>query len=94
IADRTAHSLSKSAEGTLSVISFIDRIAKASQDQATAIAQINQGVDQVSSVVQINAATAEESAAASEELSGQSSVLRELISNFNLRGTASADTYL
>ncbi|MGI5986292.1 MAG: methyl-accepting chemotaxis protein, partial [Oscillospiraceae bacterium] len=94
IADRTAHSLSKSAEETLSVISFIDRIAKASQDQATAIAQINQGVDQVSSVVQINAATAEESAAASEELSGQSSVLRELISNFNLRGTASADTYL
>lgn len=94
IADRTAHSLSKSAEETLSAISFIDRIAKASQDQATAIAQINQGVDQVSSVVQINAATAEESAAASEELSGQSSVLRELISNFNLRGTASADTYL
>ena len=38
-------------------------------------------------MVQTNAATAEESAAASEELSGQSNVLKELISKFSLTET-------
>ncbi len=52
-----------------------------------AISQINEGIHQISSVVQTNAATAEESAAASEELSGQSNVLKEYISKFNFKHT-------
>lgn len=86
IADKTARSLSQSAEDTMAAVSLVDRIAEASQDQAAAIVQISQGVDQISTVVQHNAATAEESAAASEELSSQSSALRELIARFNLQG--------
>ncbi|MBR3562145.1 MAG: methyl-accepting chemotaxis protein, partial [Oscillospiraceae bacterium] len=43
------------------------------------------GIDQISSVVQTNSATAEESAAASEELSGQANLLKELIGRFTLR---------
>ena len=41
-------------------------------------------VDQISSVVQTNSATSEESAAASEELSNQASRMRELLSAYNL----------
>ncbi|MDR1736652.1 MAG: hypothetical protein LBR85_07290, partial [Oscillospiraceae bacterium] len=38
--------------------------------------------------VQQNSATAEESAAASEEMSGQANMLEELISQFKLKSTA------
>ena len=44
------------------------------------------GIDQISSVVQTNSATAEESAAASEELSGQSQIMRNLVEKFQLKG--------
>ena len=49
------------------------------------IAQINTGIDQVAQVVQQNSATAEESAAASQEMSSQSVMLEELIAQFRLR---------
>jgi methyl-accepting chemotaxis protein len=42
-------------------------------------------VEQIASVVQTNAATAEDSAAASEELSDQSKQLKGLIFSFKLR---------
>ena len=42
-------------------------------------------MDQISSVVQTNSATAQESAAASEELSSQSQMLKELTGRFTLR---------
>jgi methyl-accepting chemotaxis protein len=60
----------------------------ASNDQATSIAQITQGIEQVSQVVQTNSATAEESAAASEELSGQAELLKNMVSEFKLKGKA------
>jgi len=43
------------------------------------------GVDQISGVVQTNSATAEESAAASEELSGQAQALKVLVGKFKLK---------
>ena len=42
-------------------------------------------MDQIYSVVQSNTATAEESAAASEELSGQAQILNDLMSKFTLK---------
>ena len=84
IADDTAHSLESAVSAVKEVVSIIDEIARSSNEQAQAIIQVTQGVDQVSSVVQTNSATAEESAAASEELSGQAEVLRELVSKFQL----------
>ena len=66
------------------------RIAKASQDQATAVAQVNRGIEQVSQVVQTNSATAEQSAATSEELSGQAELLKEMVSRFDLQAQAAA----
>ncbi|MDD3024275.1 MAG: chemotaxis protein, partial [Syntrophomonadaceae bacterium] len=60
-------------------------IAVASNEQATGIAQIDKGVEQVSQVIQANAATAEQSAAASEELSTQADLLKQGVSKFNLK---------
>lgn len=66
-------------------VTGMDEVAEAVQRETESIVQITQGIDQISSVVQTNSATAEESAAASEELSGQSEMLKSLISSFQLR---------
>ena len=47
------------------------------------ISQINKGIEQVSHVVQTNSATAEESAAASEELSVKQNFLKIWLVNLN-----------
>jgi len=74
-------------------------IAKASEEQAKDVSQINIKISQVAGVIQNNsavaeenaatsqesAAAAEESAAASEEMSSQADVLEELISQFKLK---------
>ena len=62
----------------------IKQIESDTQDQANSIVEINQGLSQVSAVVQTNAATAEESSASSEELAAQAQILREQISKFKL----------
>lgn len=61
-------------------------IATASNDQASEIAQVTQGIEQVAIVVQTNSATAEESAAASEELTGQAEMLKQMVEVFSLKG--------
>ena len=91
IADKAALSLSKSAEVATSAAAVVDSIATASREQAEAIMQINQGIEQIAAVVQTNSATAEESAAASEELSGQAEMLKQLVSRFNLPDSAMKD---
>ncbi|QNO17479.1 methyl-accepting chemotaxis protein [Caproicibacterium amylolyticum] len=90
IAGETAQSLTEVVTGTEEVTDGIRRIADASNEQATAIEQVTQGVGQISNVIQTNTATAEESAAASEELSGQAQLLKNLVSKFRLKGNADA----
>ncbi|MGI6731876.1 MAG: methyl-accepting chemotaxis protein [Anaerovoracaceae bacterium] len=72
------------ADGAVVSTDRLSEISKASNDQATGIAQINKGVDQVAMVVQNNSATAEESAAASEELSSQAELLKGMVERFKL----------
>lgn len=90
IADQTAKALMDAAEGARILTDTIDKISEASNAQALSIGQVTQGVDQISSVVQTNSATAEESAAASEELSGQAQILKNLVTRFRLRDTDTA----
>ncbi len=85
IADDTAAALLVVVQGSKEVVSTIDEISHASNEQAYAIEQVTQGFEQISAVVQTNSATAEESAAASEELSGQARMLKELVSQFQYR---------
>ena len=70
---------------------LVGEITEASNAQATAVTQTTQGIEQISNVVQNNSATAEESAAASEELSGQALILQQLISRFRLKGQGLQD---
>ncbi|MBQ7682411.1 MAG: MCP four helix bundle domain-containing protein [Oscillibacter sp.] len=67
------------------VMDAVTRISQATDAQSHDVAQVSTGIDQISSVVQTNSATAEESAAASEELSGQANLLKELVGRFTLR---------
>ncbi|WKY46144.1 methyl-accepting chemotaxis protein [Eubacteriaceae bacterium ES2] len=85
IADETAIGLKVISENIEEIGDLIEKIAVASNEQATEIAQITLGIDQVSKVVQTNSATAEESAAASEELSGQAEMLKYLVDEFIIK---------
>lgn len=85
IVDETSNSLLLFADGAKEVINNVDKISAATNEQATSIAHVTQGIDQIAGVVQMNSATAEESAAASEELSGQAQVMKELVGRFNLQ---------
>ncbi len=88
IADQTAQALLETVEGTKSAVNYVDKITVATDEQSNAVAQVTQGLDQISSVVQTNSATAQESAATSEELSGQAQLLKDLLSQFQLRDTS------
>ena len=85
IAGETAESLSEIVSGISESGQLISDIARASEEQSLGISQINVGIDQVAQVVQQNSATAEQSAAASEEMSSQSVMLEDLISQFKLK---------
>lgn len=85
IANDTAAALKGIVDGVAKAAGLVGNIAAASNEQASAISQINQAINQVSQVVQTNSATAEESAAASEELSSQAEVMRENVSQFKLK---------
>lgn len=86
-ANETAAALGSILEEVTKAAAIVGQIAEASNEQATAIAQINQAIAQVSQVVQTNSATAEESASASEELSGQAEAMKENVRRFKLKQT-------
>lgn len=85
IANETAEVLKKIEEGAKDDVILNARIATASAEQETEIAQINQAIDQISQVVQNTSATAEETAAASEELSSQAELMKNSIRKFKLK---------
>lgn len=85
LALETLEILNDVAEQAELVGNAIRDIELASTEQAATIEQINQGITQVSAVVQTNAATAEESSASSEELAAQAQTLKSEISKFKLQ---------
>ncbi len=85
LAEETGAALAEISANIDTIVEIISDIASASNVQATAVAQIDQALGQVSVVVQSNSATSEQCAAASEELSNQAMRLRELIGNFKLK---------
>ena len=54
------------------------------EEQAGAMLKAEQGINQISGVVQSNAATAQEASATSEELSAQATMLDQLVKQFEL----------
>ncbi len=84
LSQETSQALQAVVDSSKKVLEAVNLISDATEEQANSISQISVAVDQISSVVQTNSATSEESAAASEELSSQANVLKELISRFKL----------
>lgn len=85
IADETAGSLQNVVAGIKNVVGAIDEISQASDRQALSVEQVTNGIDQISRVVQDNSATAEESAAACQELSAQALLLKNMVGRFKLK---------
>ena len=92
ILSETAETLESVVAGARDVSSLVDEIANAANGEAQALTQVMDGIDQISKVVQNTSATAEESAAASEELSGQAGVLKQRIDIFKLFAGSSNQT--
>ena len=91
IASETAEALKEIFAAVEKSAGLVKDIAQASEQQSVSIGQINKALEQVAKGVQANSATSEESAAASEELYGQASMLKELVDTFKLRdGNSSA----
>ncbi len=83
---KTQESLNSVVAGAENVTADIKKISDASKEQELAINTIRDGISQISTVVQSNSATSEESAAASEELASQAQLLKRLIGSFRLKG--------
>jgi methyl-accepting chemotaxis protein len=93
-------SVSESAAGALqAIVGDVSRVAdllsgitNASEEQAQGVEQINTAVSQMDKITQQNAAGAEESASAAEELSAQSHTVQSIVGDLTrlIRGGADA----
>ena len=84
LTDLTQESLGSVVDGARIVTEQIKVISTASAEQEVAINRIKDSITQISTVIQSNSATSEESAAASEQLAGQAQILKRLIGKFQL----------
>jgi methyl-accepting chemotaxis protein len=64
---------------------FITDIAQASDEQSVGIEQIKMGIDLVAQFIQKNSVTTNESATASGDMSRQTGMLKEMLSQFKLK---------
>jgi len=84
IAGQTATQLEDVAKSSKAITGEVTNIAETLETQTVEIQQINQGIEQINDVVQSNAATSEECAAASQEMSSEAESLRETIRKFKV----------
>ena len=84
VVSKVTESLERTSSIAGNVTTQMNIVVRAVESQTTAIAQVTEGVDQISSVVQTNSATAQKSAAASEELSAEATGLKQLVDQFTL----------
>ena len=84
IAGQTATQLEEVADSSKIITEQVTNIAVTLGTQASEIQQINEGIEQINDVVQTNSATAEECAAASQEMSNEAENLREMIRKFKV----------
>jgi len=77
VMERSARMMQQTKEAVL-------HIGKTSEEQSSAINEVALSADSISKIVQANAATAQESAASSEELSAQTAILYHELEKFRL----------
>ena len=91
IVEKASASLLKLSENAERINDILTSIVASSNEQSDLIAQSEASVHRVSDVVRANTASATESAAMSEEMSGQAAILSELVGRFALSADASSD---
>ncbi len=79
IANRAGKALTGIVAGVNQVSDLVEQIAGASGEQAQGVTQVNSTIREMDHITQQNAANAEESAAAGEELAAQSQSLNEVV---------------
>lgn len=79
ISEKVAQSLAQIVEKARKVDELVAEIATASSEQNQGLQQVNTAVTEMDKVTQSNAANAEESASASEELNAQASTLKDAV---------------
>ena len=85
IVTEVSATLSKTLELVTRSNSAISEIVTAVKNDAESIAQVTEGIGQISAVVQSNSASSEESAAVSSELFAQVKVMEEQVKRFKLK---------
>ena len=76
---KTAEAFVQVASGTTAAKELVAEIAAASHEQALGVEQINRAISELDKVVQQNAASSEESASASQELTAQSGQMKLIV---------------
>lgn len=84
-AEKVSASLNQTSKVSRGVTTQMSTVVTAVGEQTASIEQVTSGIDQIAAVVQTNSATSEQCAAASQELSSQADLLKQLISAFRLK---------
>ena len=85
IVSEVSATLSKTLELVTQSNAAMGAIVQAVENDAESIAQVTEGIGQISAVVQSNSASSEESAAVSSELFNQVKIMEEQVKRFKLR---------
>ncbi|PJZ82077.1 methyl-accepting chemotaxis protein [Leptospira meyeri] len=92
--EKTAEVLGQISDSAENVSNLTKDLALSIHEQKSAVLQITQGIDQVTTVTSTTAASAEEVAASSETLKRQVEIMRSVIMSFKLKDDGSKSTAL
>lgn len=84
VADHASSAIESVVDGIKEIADFSRGLKIMMEEQAEAMRQAEIGINQISGVVQSNAATAQEASATSQELSAQAQMLDQLVGQFEL----------
>ena len=88
LVDDAGTTMQEIVQGITRVTDIMSEIASASAEQTVGIEQVNEAITQMDGVTQQNAALVEEAAAAAASLQEQAAALAQLVSVFNVGGSA------
>ena len=84
LVNQTNNNFREVAESAKKIGELVGEIAAASKEQAQGLGQINQAMNQMDRLTQTNAATAEETASAAEEMNGQALHMKEFVADLTV----------